>query len=331
MQGDPALAGPLSEAARAPFDRLEWWANLCDSFGYTPLIVIARNERGGVILPLRRVGHRIEALTCWYTFRMEPLFWGRLDHHRDEDEALLQAIFRDLRRKTSRLVLAPLPDDEHSRTAHKLAFVLSSLGWYVRQEQCDVNHILSVQGRSYSEFLATRPGQLRTTLKRKSGKIETAIYEDFTDESWDDYESVYRASWKPEEGSFTFLRRFAQGEAAAGRLRLGLASHDGLPVAAQLWTVDHGTAYIHKLAHTEKSKSLSPGTTLSAALFQHVIDADRVALVDFGTGDDTYKRDWMDGVRPRYRIDALNPSFPRAWPHILRRKLRSLARRQTRG
>ena len=97
-----------------------------------------------------------------------------------------------------------------------------------------------------------------------------------------------------------------------------IASHDGIPVAVQLWTVDAGTAFIHKLAYLESAKSLSAGTTLSAALFEHVIDTDRVALVDFGTGDEPYKADWMNAVRPRYRIDCLDMRAPPAWLDLAR-------------
>jgi hypothetical protein len=72
-------------------------------------------------------------------------------------------------------------------------------------------------------------------------------------------------------------------------------------------------------------KPLSAGTTLSAALFEHVIDVDKVDLVDFGTGNDPYKRDWMEIDRPRYRIDCLNPTNPRAWPALVKRILTRLA------
>ena len=324
VQGDPVLSGLLREEARAPFDRLEWWSNLCDSFGYTPLIVVARNERGGVVLPLRRVGRRIEALTCWYTFLVQPLFWGDLDFRNDDDHALLRAIARDLRRQSSHVVLAPLPDEEHSRTAHNIAFAFWAEGWVVHRAQCDVNHILSVGGRTYSEYLATRPGTLRTTLARKAKRVTVAIETTFNPESWAAYEAVYAQSWKPDEGSPAFLRRFAEEEGAADRLRLGLAFDDGTPVAAQLWTVEHGTAFIHKLAHTQAATPLSPGTTLSAALFERVIDVDGVGIIDFGTGDDPYKRDWMEEVRARYRLDLFDPLSPRAWPHLLRAKARRL-------
>ena len=116
--------------------------------------------------------------------------------------------------------------------------------------------------------------------------------------------------------------------------QLGLAVHnyastygDRLPPAYSRETVEHGTAWIHKLAHREDSRALSPGTVLSAALFERVIDGDGVELIDFGTGDDGDKRDWMDDVRTRWRIDALDPRSPRAWPGLARDLARDLAAR----
>ena len=67
------------------------------------------------------------------------------------------------------------------------------------------------------------------------------------------------------------------------------------------------------------------GSVLSAALFRHVIDLDRVSLVDFGTGDDPYKHDWMEAVRPRYTLDAMRLSAPQPWPTLAKSALRSLA------
>jgi len=114
-------------------------------------------------------------------------------------------------------------------------------------------------------------------------------------------------------------------------MAMGLACADGVPVAAQFWTVENGTAFIHKLAHLESAKPLSPGTTLSAALFRRVIDEDKVALVDFGTGNDGYKRDWMEEVRPRYRLDMLRPGWPGNWPIIAKAMARSAYRRLAPG
>jgi hypothetical protein len=148
------------------------------------------------------------------------------------------------------------------------------------------------------------------------------VVDRFDPADWADYERVYAQSWKPKEGSPAFLRRFAEEEGEAGTLRLGIAEIDGRPVAAQLWTVDHGAAYIHKLAHVEDAKAHSPGTLLSHALFAHAIDRDRVHTIDFGTGDDAYKRDWMEEVRPMIRLDMHWPLDPRSWPHLLLGRLR---------
>ena len=103
-----------------------------------------------------------------------------------------------------------------------------------------------------------------------------------------------------------FLRALAEQEGAAGTLRLGIARHQGRPVASQLWLVENGVATIHKLAYAEDAKQLSPGTVLSMAMFRHVLDVDKVEAVDFGLGDDPYKADWMAERRPVYRLEAYN-------------------------
>src|SRR3546814_11418082 len=81
-----------------------------------------------------------------------------------------------------------------------------------------------------------------------------------SDWSSDVCSSDLAASWKPEEGHPALLRAFAEAEGAGGRLRMGIARIEGVPVAAQYWTVEDGTAFIHKLAHVEDSLQASPGT-----------------------------------------------------------------------
>ena len=43
------------------------------------------------------------------------------------------------------------------------------------------------------------------------------------------------------------------------------------------------------------------------------IDQDRVDLIDYGTGDNGYKTDWMERRIPLIRIDAFNPRRPSNW------------------
>jgi CelD/BcsL family acetyltransferase involved in cellulose biosynthesis len=66
-------------------------------------------------------------------------------------------------------------------------------------------------------------------------------------------------------------------------------------------------------------------------MMQHVIDVDRVREVDYLTGDDAYKRDWMSHSRERHGLVAYNLRTPRglalAAIHLAGSKLKRLARR----
>jgi len=265
----------------------------------------------------------LEALANWYNFTWCPIFCG--DYDEVTKLALLGQIASFAKKSTYRINLSPVPNDDDE--VKLLTYAFRQAGWIVHKEECDVNHILRVNGRSFDEYWRTRPGQLRSTVKRKSKKdiVSIRIEKEFNEESWTDYEHVYAKSWKPGEGNPDFLKQLARQESEAGTLRLGLAYIDGQCVAAQFWTVENGTALIHKLAHDEAHLSASPGTLLSAGLFQHVIDIDHVNLIDFGTGADRYKSDWMEEIRPRYRLDIFHPNVPLNWPYIAKHYLRRLA------
>jgi hypothetical protein len=263
-------------------------------------------------------------LANWYSFTWRPLATPGADV-----ETSLTAIARDLAKQAWRVALSPVPGEDGA--AEQLAQAFRAAGWAVSVEPCDSNSILRVGGRTYQEYLAGRPGPLRTTLSRKAKKLDVTIATGFDPAAWETYETIYNASWKPLEGKPEMLRRFAEQEGAAGRLRLAIARHDGRAVAAQFWTVEAGTAFIHKLAHLEEGAKLSAGTVLTAALFERVIDTDRVALVDFGTGNDPYKAMWMEELRPRFRLDCFRPGNPKSWPRLAKAALRTLATRKRAG
>jgi len=188
-----------------------------------------------------------------------------------------------------------------------------------------VNWRAHTEGMDFEAYWAKRPGQLRNTAKRraKGAELDVTIHHRFDEAAWADYETVYQASWKPEEGSFPFLRALAEQEGAAGTLRLGVAKKDDVPVAAQLWLVENGQATIHKLAYAEAAKAMSPGTILSMAMFRHVLDQDRVSLVDYGNGDEPYKADWMDERRTLWQLRAYNPKTIKGLAGIAKAKLRT--------
>lgn len=302
-----------------PFARCAWFS-LLEQAGNRPFIALAKRDGEAVALPLCRSRGGLQVLTNWYAFTWAPLATRHSPAH------LLDALARDLAGHGS-ITFDKLSSD----VADRLAAAFRAAGWRVWREASDTNHYLATGGRSFADYLAARPGPLRTTLKRKAKKVAVVIVRVFDDEVWDAYEDLYARSWKPAEGNPDLLRAFARQQAEGGNLLLGMAFVEGTPVAAQFWTVEQGVACIHKLAHLPEAERLSPGTTLTAAMIQVAMDEDGVHEIDFGTGDDGYKADWMEAVRPRYRLTCLRPGQPRNWPRMARLALRALVSRKPAG
>lgn len=312
----------LGLSGKGPFARLDWFG-LLEQAGNRPFLVLATDGDASICLPLAQAPNGLRILTNWYAFTWSPLIAGAAS------PALIGALVKDLATKAHRVEFHKLAG-ENALTAQLEAGFRAS-GWTVLREECDKNHVLHVEGRSFAEYLADRPGKLRTTLKRKARKVDIRLSRSFDAADWAIYEDIYRQSWKPEEGAPAMLRAFAEAESDAGRYLFGMASADGQPLAAQFWTVEGDTAYIHKLAHLESAQKLSPGTSLTAALFEEVIDGDRVKTVDFGTGNDGYKADWMEAVRPRYRLICVRAGSPRNWPFLAKRAIAKLVSRARAG
>lgn len=309
----------LPDDARAigwasPFDRAGWF-DLLHAMEFADCRRIDANGRSGQVaawLPLVETApRRIMGLSNWYSFSLRPLFTGNGDAG-SRQEALAD-LARQLKHDADRLSLYPLPVHDGSHAA--IASALKAAGWWVFATAAGDRHWLDLVGLDHDSWWASRPGALRNTIARKAKKNIVAIQlvDRFDAGFWQAYEAIYAASWKPREGNPELLRAFAEAEATGGRLRMGLARIDSEPVAAQVWTVEGGTAFIHKLAHVEDKVKASPGSLLTAALFRHVIVEDRVARVDFGTGNDAYKRDWMNRHEPLWRIEAFNPARFAAW------------------
>jgi hypothetical protein len=331
MQGngeDHANDERLPATARAagfasPFDRASWF-DLLEAHGFAGR---GRRDACGTAenttawLPLReeKPGH-FAGLANWYSFAIDALYTGDRDRR-----AALEALCKNLRAEAARLTLYPIRDPD------ELMRALRAAGWWVKATRAGDRHWLDLDGMDHDAWWASRPGALRNTVQRKAKKgiVDIQLLTAFDAESWAAYEQIYAASWKPEEGHPALLCAFAEAEGAGGRLRMGVARIDGAPVAAQFWTVEDGTAFIHKLAHVEDSLKASPGTLLSAALFRHAIEVDGVSRVDFGTGNDGYKRDWMNRHDPLWRIEAFNPARVAAWGPALKAFARAVLRKES--
>ena len=291
-----AAAGALDRDAQPSlFSRLSWFRLIRDHCPPPGRLLVVRAGKGWLFLAER--GREAEAYAAWYSLRFDAVG--------DRASDVMTAIAAALRRRgLARVELAPVEDPEALRAGFRKA------GWKVFVTPRTGNWRIDVSGMDFDTYWAARPAQLRNTAKRRgrTAGLEIEIYDRFDARAWADYETVYRASWKPEEGSFPFLRALAEQEGAAGTLRLGIARKDGRPVAVQLWLVENGEATIHKLAYAEHAKAMSPGTLLGMAMFRRAIDDERVRVIDYGTGDDAYKKDWMGERRTLWRIEAFNPA-----------------------
>jgi hypothetical protein len=284
------------------FDRLSWYRLLEAHCPPPGKLLVARAEDGNgdrSWLFLSVQDRRASAYANWYTL----LYNGVFDVTGDSSWHLDAALAAGLRQRGLVSVeLHPLRVPE----SYRILFGLN--GWRAFGRQTSSTWMADVAGLSFADYWKKRAAKLRNTAERKarSADLDCRVYNSFHHGAWTEYEQVYRASWKPQEGSPAFLRALAEQEGAAGTLRLGIARSGGRPIAAQFWLVENGRATIHKLAYREDAKQLSPGTLLSMAMFRHVIDVDRVDLIDFGLGDEPYKADWMDRKEPVGRMVAYN-------------------------
>lgn len=186
-------------------------------------------------------------------------------------------------------------------------FAKPFFGWITRFE--------GMAGIAFEQYFSTRPSVLRNTYRRKQAKLRGAdptlytSYEGSEDvESFiSTYEGVRERSWKMPEPLPEFVPTLVRLAARMGALRFGVLEINKTPAAAQFWIVWGSKATIFKLVHAEVFSAFSPGTLLTMHMIQRVLEVDRPVEIDFGRGDDTYKRMWLSSSRERWGIEAANP------------------------
>jgi len=195
----------------------------------------------------------------------------------------------------------------------------------------------------FSRYWGSRGSQLKSTVKRKSASLlrDGRLVLSFVDlkagwrEGAEIYKGIYAQSWKPAEPHPNFMDALLEKQGASGIARLAVARVDGKPAAAQIWLVQDHRATIFKLAHDPVFDRLSVGTLLTHWILQQLHDKEGVREVDFGRGDDTYKRLWLGARRDRQGLLAANPrSFKglvTIFRDILPSRLVSILRRRPAG
>lgn len=309
----------LNSAESADIEQgLAWLQNLGKSvFADDPEVGLYGLYRGHellALLPLQvnRDERKITVFGNFYTSLYQPYIAPTLAI--EELSFLFQTVFEE-HPKISTVMLSPI--DVNWAGYELLRLALQRSGLVAFKYFCFGNWFLPVSV-GWKTYLAGRPGQTRSTIKRKTKEFEGAG--GILQFSWEKtdiefainaFSSVYASSWKVPEPFPDFIPGLIRTLAGNRSLRLGVASLNGIPIAAQLWIVANRKASIFKLAYHEDYKKYSAGTLLTAKLMEYVIDIDGVEEVDYLIGDDPYKAAWMSARRERWGIVAYNPKTVR--------------------
>jgi hypothetical protein len=326
LQDAVAAAPSLQAAPDEVFASVAWFETLA-SAGFEqpvqPIWLVAREPAAGTAwaLGMRREAGGLAALSNYYSALWAPL--GAADQ---ASPGAWRGLAGALRSAGGR-VLRLQPLSTQAPWLQGLRAGLLGAGFWVDHFFCFGNWYLSVRGRSAAALFAERPSALRNSVERgrrrlaRAGAWELRIHTGASADlgaAIDDFTAVYARSWKQAEPCPAFMPEFIRAAAAQGWLRLAVLRLQGEPIAAQVWLVCAGKASIYKLAYVEGFERFSPGSVLTTALMAHVIDVDRVEEVDYLSGDDAYKRDWMELRRERVGLVAFDARHWRGWWGALR-------------
>lgn len=316
----PARALWQREQPNLQFDQTLAWSELLARHAMERderiYIVSAHRDTGEClgILPLKAGApegfwrlRTVRSLANYYCSLYAPI----IDPHADRSTVLRSLLGAVDQLRVDALDLNPLAEEPAAAVA--VAAALEGLGWRTERYFRFGNWYLEVAARSFAEYFAALPSQLRNTVTRKEKKlrqqpglaITIAQTPAEVEAALAGYQRIYAASWKHPEPHPNFVPGLVQQLAAQGWLRMGLVQVGTEPVAAQIWICKDGVVSIFKLAYDERFAQLSAGSVLTTHLMRHVIDVDHAAVVDYLTGDDAYKRDWMSHRRERVGVRAL--------------------------
>jgi len=256
----------------------------------------------------------------WYSLKhgFTPLYSLLLAD--DDQEQVLCCLSQALGQlPVNGLLLEPVAKDDSK--INGLQRSLEASGFCCNQIFRSYNWVCHLEGQSYKEYMLARPSKLRNTITRKKRKLERehgfeirVFTGDEVLQAMPNYYVVYNASWKQNEiKNLDFQDCFVDKFSKAGWSRLAILYIKGQPVAAQIWFVHYRKASIFRLAYDKAWRQYSTGSILTSFLMEYVIDTDKVEEIDFLTGNDAYKQDWMSERRERILLSGVKSVNPAGW------------------
>lgn len=313
-----AARGRLDAPGQAdPFLRLDWFRRTWDYAprGQRPLIVRARAGQAEAWLFLARTRPgRAVALASEHSHRFAPAFVG------EPDAAMRHSLIRAMGRRLkafglTNIVLEPVASAE----AALIARAFRSAGWVVSDRAGPANFHISVNGRAFEDYWEQASLRLHEQVAAGSRHLHVEIADLMTPQMWEEVELL--------GGADAFLHELAQDATLDKTLRLGIARVGDAPVAAQLWTFEHGIGTMHWRGEDADARDVFPSAELTASMLRYLMNVDHATEIDLGRGADADLADWADGRESLHRLELLNPRAAASWAPAMRARLAGLVRR----
>jgi hypothetical protein len=262
---------------------------------------------GSMAVPLLEVQGRIESLTTPHTLTWRPLVASWAGPVAMEAAAVELG---KLLRRWPPVLLKAMEADEPTLAPLRAGLRRAGLSVQSFAHFGNWHEALPV-GTGWNDYVASRDLPLRSVLQQKRTAWEVAARFDLCSAPGEALEAgiaAFQAVSAPGQASPAFDVALMRAAADRGLLRLGVlrARGDGRPLAAQYWMLSGGWATMMRFAHDRTMQQLSPCTDLTARMVASLI-AEGVSGLDFGRGDEAYKRLWARHRRQRIGLLVANP------------------------
>ena len=209
--------------------------------------------------------------------------------------------------------LSPL--DPARGFAAEMIGALRRHGFWVQLYRHARSYYVNVAGMSAREYLAQRSRGLRESLDLNTrlllqggrGEFHFPCTPELVEDAWGSVCHV--VDHAPTEGPADpphYLRAMLDVAAAAGKLRLGMFSLDGVPVAMQLWVVGEGVARCLRIWSAPQQQIFPIDDVLTQLMVMCLVDGDQIDELEFGEVSEEFARDWAPQARERLGVAAFN-------------------------
>ncbi|THB75096.1 MAG: GNAT family N-acetyltransferase [Gammaproteobacteria bacterium] len=293
----------------------EWYKELLNYAlkpGASPIIICAEENNSTVILPLqiyyKNEKKHLGALTTIYSHNFSPII---ISNNSSNSELISHCIGYAIKNY--------LPEIIDIEPINPKGVLITPLIKGIKHHMVTDTYFrfgnwLHTDISSFDEYKNNLQTQLKNTINRRQKKLdkshvwELKVYTKIEEiaPAYQEFKYLYQLRWKKEEGNREFFDAIIMDLAEKGQLRLGILYIDNRPAAAQIWFNIGQRSSIFKLAFDESYKEFSPGTLLTYKMADYSINQDQATILDFLSGDDYYKKQWMSQRDEKWGIIAFN-------------------------